>query len=885
VFCQLSPDFTRWEVVEQEVIGGKTLGILLGDLVVKFTANVTGLTAGAAAAKAEMKAFGDTAKGLGLGVATGLVAGATAIVGFTAASTKMAGDFQQAMLLNVSHAGLLKSKMDETGQAILRMSTEVGRSPTAMAQALYPILSGFSSIQDQGAKAAISLATLKLPFQAVAGSEADGNVVARSAIGIFNSFGMATNNQAVNLQRMMGLFDMMNESVKQGNMQWTDYSRMIGVFSSKMAQAHVSITEGNAALDVFTNTGENAQLAGTHLGALFLKMAIDTETLAKHAKKLHESFDVTKFKAMDLAGKLAYLDDITGHDSGKIRAIIGNQAMTTTYLKLRDHMRDYQSALEAISHSHGSLAESFKVASSGFNAGMERMKSAVEALMITVGTALLPVLGKLLDKITPAITGFTNWITSGNRLQNVMNFVVGTVTNVSTVISNIVGFVQNLVAGIQRLTGFFQQNHDAAAALLIPLGLLGGAMTYLAVQGVVALIAAVPGMVAGFLAGAASAWTMAAGVIAATWPFLLIGAAIGAVIAIVIIAINHWGAITAWLKSAWGNISSWFMGLLSGIGNFFSNTWKGIQAALQASVNFLKNIVETGFNNIKDLVFKPINDIVGFFEWLYNHNYYFQHLVDKIKEIFTEAFKWLTDQWNKFTGWLGGIWNGIKDKAGQIWGSISSTISGKTQDAGNSIKTNFGHAKDTVDNWGYNIGKTVVTTFEFVAQVASKIWSRYLQPYLANAWQNIQNFFNGWPKTAFNWGVNLIQGFINGIGSMFGNVTSTVQNLMGNVASVLGFHSPTKEGPGKELDIWGPNMVKGFAAGIDKSAPLLRASMTHLVSPMGAFAVAAAGSGGGSSKQPIIITVEMDSTVIMRKVMTAADREVRLRLGANGRAA
>jgi len=160
-------------------------------------------------------------------------------------------------------------------------------------------------------------------------------------------------------------------------------------------------------------------------------------------------------------------------------------------------------------------------------------------------------------------------------------------------------------------------------------------------------------------------------------------------------------------------------------------------------------------------------------------------------------------------------------------------------------------------------------------------------------WTNISGWFSNLASSAFNWGANIIQGIINGIGSMFSALGSAASGAADTVAQYLGFHSPAKQGPGKELDIWGPNLVKGFAQGIDRAGAMLQASVQHLMtigtypirpSVLGVAASSAASivAASGSSGDHTTI-IELDSMQLAEIVQKATDRKVRLKLSAKGR--
>lgn len=72
----------------------------------------------------------------------------------------------------------------------------------------------------------------------------------------------------------------------------------------------------------------------------------------------------------------------------------------------------------------------------------------------------------------------------------------------------------------------------------------------------------------------------------------------------------------------------------------------------------------------------------------------------------------------------------------------------------------------------------------------------------------------GLASEAWNWGKNLISGFINGIKSMFGSLKNIAGEIADTIAKFIGISSPAKTGPLRYLEDWGPNLVKTFAKGI-----------------------------------------------------------------------
>ncbi len=88
---------------------------------------------------------------------------------------------------------------------------------------------------------------------------------------------------------------------------------------------------------------------------------------------------------------------------------------------------------------------------------------------------------------------------------------------------------------------------------------------------------------------------------------------------------------------------------------------------------------------------------------------------------------------------------------------------------------------------------------------------------------------------AADWGRNLIGQFIQGIKSSLGRLSEAAKGAAGTVSDYLGFHSPTEKGPGQDADVWGPNLVHTFAAGIRQAVPQLQGVVRDLVAPLSAM--------------------------------------------------
>jgi hypothetical protein len=201
---------------------------------------------------------------------------------------------------------------------------------------------------------------------------------------------------------------------------------------------------------------------------------------------------------------------------------------------------------------------------------------------------------------------------------------------------------------------------------------------------VMAVVAAIIGgvLVGAFIALAAAAWTAAAGVIAATWPFIAIGVAIVAAIAAGVLIVKHFDDITKAAGDLLEKIES-----LPVIGDI---------------VKHLVDYVGQVFDQLKvvfDDVIQVANDMLAFFKDIFSGDW--GAAWDDLKTLASDALNALVDfvklgfmttiygvlasfvPWDSVKDAIGdfatkftGAFTGVKDFLGEHWPEIATIISG-----------------------------------------------------------------------------------------------------------------------------------------------------------------------------------------------------------------
>jgi phage-related protein len=173
-------------------------------------------------------------------------------------------------------------------------------------------------------------------------------------------------------------------------------------------------------------------------------------------------------------------------------------------------------------------------------------------------------------------------------------------------------------------------------------------------------------------------------------------------------------------------------------------------------------------------------------------------------------------------------WDKIKAKAAEIWGVIRDTlvgildaIKGFVEERWNAVATTTTTVWTTISDW-------LSALWERIKAQVTASWNA-IYGTITGIWTRIKDGFDNLVKAAWNWGKNLLAEFIAGIKSKISALWDTLTNIAETVAGFLGFHSPTKLGPGRYADQWAPNFMRMFADGITKNLPLLEKALSRAV--------------------------------------------------------
>ena len=248
------------------------------------------------------------------------------------------------------------------------------------------------------------------------------------------------------------------------------------------------------------------------------------------------------------------------------------------------------------------------------------------------------------------------------------------------------------------------------------------------------------------------------------------------------------GVIIQSMTNFWNEHSSWLMPLITFVWGFISNV-------ILNTITSIGTIVQSGL--------AVVDGVINFFQNLFKGN--FSGCWESIKQIFSNAIAFVIS-WMQVSFVAKGISlvknmaTGIPNLIKGLWSSGKNLFSQGVSACINFVKNLLSGATsnfNTLRTFGAN-------AFQALWSVAKNMMSRLLSSVISSIRQvptNVRNFMNQAVNVLkginlFSIGKNMIQGLINGIKNMAGNVVGAIGSVVNGAISkakkTLGINSPSK---------------------------------------------------------------------------------------------
>lgn len=387
-------------------------------------------------------------------------------------------------------------------------------------------------------------------------------------------------------------------------------------------------------------------------------------------------------------------------------------------------------------------------------------------LLINLGVALAPIGSKILD----VANSFIAWLNGMMQTHPI----IGKIVSIAIVLG---GILLALIPNIIALATFFSGLGGTIMKVLPFFGKLGTTLLNIGAKILPRLLPMI-GTIIDVVSNMAAAFLRGAFMIARSWLIAMgpIGWIIIAVVALAALIYVYWdqikaATIAAWtatvkfLVAAWDFIKTYAMNKFNSLVTLLTTIWEFVKTAAIAAWNFITTYLSQKWNSILSTATAIFNGIKAFLVAVWNG------IKSGISAAVSAIVSFVTNGWNRLKSTTSSVYNAVKSFIVNAWNSILSTTSSVVS----------------------NILSTVRSKFESLKNAVSEKMTAAKQK-IVDIWNQAKAFLEG--IDLYSIGVNIIQGLINGIGSMASAVAGKVKDIASGIKdkiqSALNIHSPSR---------------------------------------------------------------------------------------------
>lgn len=542
-----------------------------------------------------------------------VVAGGTAAV-------KEATDYSSALAKLSTIADTTQTPIDDLDSSIMALSDSTGMGAAEIAEASYQAISAGQSTKD------------------AVGFVEQANVLARAG---FTSMSTATdtlttalNAYGLSADQVSSVSDKLITTQNLGKTTVDELGASMGKVIPTAAMYGVNLDQLSAAYITTTKNGIGTAESTTYINGMLNELGKSGSTTSDILKeKTGKSFSELMNSGYNLSDVLQIVQDEADSSGKSLADMFGSQEAAKAAATIIQHTNDFTGAIKELESSTGTAQKAFDtLEASDPSIQFEKTKTAIQNCAISIGQILMPIVQQIAGKIQELVQKFRD-LDPETQQQIVM------IAAIAAAIGPLIVIIGTLISSVGKIITFGGQI----------VSLVGSITTWM-------------GTASTFITG--TMIPAITGVVTAIGPFLLIAAAVIAVITAIIVVIKNWDAIVEVAQFVWESFcekvsqlvtafKEFFTSAFQAIGSFFTGIWNGIVSVATNAWSSIRNVFST----------------VGSF----------------FTGIFQQAWNGITSIFNRLGGFFSGVWNsvtGIFKSAGM---AIGNAISGAVKTAVNFV--------------------------------------------------------------------------------------------------------------------------------------------------------------------------------------------------------
>ena len=529
----------------------------------------------------QIKRFGKDATGsfkrVALGAA-GMVAGFAAIngvKGFVSDSISGFREFEQGMQNVKATTGLTGKEGEKDFQRLTDKAREMGRS-TSMTSAEaaeglnYLALAGWST------------------DQMLAGIHPTLQLAEAGALDLGRASDLVTDSMAaagVGVEELEGYLDSVAQTSRKSNTDIDTLMDAIIIAGGTFDRLNVPLAESNAMLGVLANRGTKGAEAGTAINAIMDRMTDTTGPAGKAMKELGISaFDADgNFRGMETVLKEVEqaMSGMTDEQKAMYTSQIAGLNHSKSFQKIIAGLGDEYNELKAdIEGADGALQEMGDAQLDSFEGAMKQMGSAIDDVMLTIGSALVPVLRSAAEYITENMPQIQQAVETALETAKTKMEEMKTAWEEGTgVIGALKGALELLNSGINWIV----ENSDLVIAAVA--GVVGAFAAFRILSAISTVLGIFNTLMMALRAGTVMATFAQLGLNTAMLanPMTWVAIAIGVLIAAGIALYQNWDVVKEKAQQLWDKTKE----VGAGIKTAFTEAFNGVKSAAATALNYV----------------------------------------------------------------------------------------------------------------------------------------------------------------------------------------------------------------------------------------------------------------------------------------------------------
>lgn len=754
--------------------------MLLGEVITRYTADVSGYSKGMATMESETVATG-AKMGAGMAIA-GIAIAATAIA-VGAVTVKMASDFRTGITTLETGAGEANKNLGMVGEGIKKVAVDTGTMTG-------PLIAGMFMIESAGFRGAAGINVLDVAARGAKVGGAELGVTADAVTTILKDFGMGSDKAATAMNFLTGI-------VQNGKTHLQDLAASMSTVLPTAAAMGVHLIDVGAAMATMTGQGINADKAATFLRQTIISLsaelpkgAASLRDIGLSAQQVSDGMkkslpDTLQLIMTHLAetykvGSPQYVDALRNIAGGS-KQMQGILALTGVHLK--DFGQNMKNVAGVMNEGKNSVV-GWTAVQGDLAVQVDRGKAALQVLGITVGQELLPVLTKIVAAVVPIIANMTSWLVANHAIMPILialAVVIGVV---------VVGALASMaVAVIAATWPFILAAAAIAAAIAIIVVVImhwGAIVTWLKNvwatisgffvglwNGIKATFTNATSAIGAFVGNVFSQigtqlraiWTGIATFFTGIWNAIK-AFATAAFIAIVAAILGPFLPLIVWIVTNWTSILNFLRGIWVLIQAGAQFIWSAITAFISAQVTAVSNFIRPIWSAISSFLTGVWNAIKGVATAVWNA------ITFVIQADLYVARAIISTVWGAISSFLSGVWNAIRSAASAVWNAITSVI-------GSATNTVSGNTRSV---WGA-ISGFIMGLWNAIRSAAASIWAA-ITGVISNAWNMILGIIRSVGGAIQNALISPFQAALGAITGIVGGIVGAVQGALSWIANL-----------------------------------------------------------------------------------------------------